>query len=67
MLRLAITAGLAALLSVSGARAQTYPARPINVIVSLAPGTGMDTLVRVYTDRLSQRLGQPIIVENRAR
>jgi tripartite-type tricarboxylate transporter receptor subunit TctC len=65
MLRLAMMATLAALLSVSSAQAQSYPARPINVIVSLAAGTGMDTLVRVYTDRLSQRLGQPLVVENR--
>jgi tripartite-type tricarboxylate transporter receptor subunit TctC len=54
-----------ATISVTGAQAQTYPARPVNVIVSLAAGTGMDTLVRVYTDRLSQRLGQPLVVENR--
>src|SRR5262245_65489999 len=56
---------LAALVSATCAAAQTYPARPVNVIVSLAAGTGMDTLVRVYADRLSQRLGQPLIVENR--
>src|SRR5262245_61849554 len=63
--RLGILAGLAALMAVTSAQAQNYPARPVNVIVSLAAGTGMDTLVRVYTDRLSQRLGQPLVVENR--
>jgi tripartite-type tricarboxylate transporter receptor subunit TctC len=65
MLRLAIMTTLAALMTATSAQAQTYPARPVNVIVSLAAGTGMDTLVRVYTDRLSQRLGQPLVVENR--
>src|SRR5262249_49890751 len=65
MLRLAFMTALAALMTATSARAQTYPARPVNVIVSLAAGTGMDTLVRIYTDRLSQRLGQPLVVENR--
>src|SRR5262245_19019051 len=65
MLRSAILTALTALVSTTCAQAQTYPARPINVIVSLAAGTGMDTLVRVYTDRLSQSLGQPLVVENR--
>ena len=65
MLRSAILTALGALASASCAEAQTYPARPVNVIVALAAGTGMDTLVRVYTDRLSQSLGQPLVVENR--
>jgi tripartite-type tricarboxylate transporter receptor subunit TctC len=65
MLRSAILMALGALVSATCAEAQTYPARPVNVIVALAAGTGMDTLVRVYTDRLSQSLGQPLVVENR--
>ena len=56
---------LAALTTATSAQAQTYPARPVNIIVSLAAGTGMDTLVRVYADRLSQDLGQTVVVENR--
>jgi tripartite-type tricarboxylate transporter receptor subunit TctC len=47
------------------AGAQSYPARPITVIVSLAAGTGMDTLVRLYGERLSQSLGQPVVIENK--
>ena len=47
------------------AAAQTWPARNITIIVPLAPGTGMDTLVRLYAERLSQSLGKPVIVENR--
>lgn len=49
----------------SPANAQTYPVRPVSVIVSIAAGTGMDTLVRVYVDKLSQNLRQPFVVENR--
>jgi tripartite-type tricarboxylate transporter receptor subunit TctC len=47
------------------ARADNYPTKPITIIVSLAAGTGMDTLVRVYGKKLSQALGQPIIIENK--
>lgn len=65
MLRSTTLVALALLGWATCAQAQTYPARPVNVIVALAAGTGMDTLVRVYTDKLSQSLGQPMVVENR--
>jgi len=42
-----------------------YPNRPVTIIVPLAAGSGMDVLVRLYADRLSQSLGKPVIVENR--
>src|SRR5205814_913494 len=42
-----------------------YPNRPVTIIVSLAAGSGMDVLVRLYADKLSQSLGKPVIVENR--
>ena len=42
-----------------------YPNRPITIIVSLAAGTGMDTLVRLYGEKLSQALGQPVVIENK--
>ncbi len=47
------------------AHAQQYPSRPITIIVSLAAGTGMDTLVRLYGEKLSQALGQPVVIENK--
>jgi len=47
------------------AHAETYPTRPITILVSLAAGTGMDTLVRIYADKLSQALGQPVVIENK--
>jgi tripartite-type tricarboxylate transporter receptor subunit TctC len=45
--------------------ADDYPTRPITAIVQLAAGTGMDTIVRLYGDKLAQRLGQPMVIENR--
>src|ERR1043166_9133451 len=64
--RRAVTSGLGALALGLPARAQSgYPNRPVTIMVSLAAGSGMDVLVRLYADRLSQRLGKPVIVENR--
>jgi tripartite-type tricarboxylate transporter receptor subunit TctC len=61
----ALTLGLAALHPFEPAHADNYPSRPITIIVSLAAGTGMDTLVRLYADKLSQGLGQPVVIDNR--
>jgi len=47
------------------AAAQSWPSKNISIIVPLAPGTGMDTLVRLYAEKLSQNLGKPVIVDNR--
>jgi tripartite-type tricarboxylate transporter receptor subunit TctC len=47
------------------ARAESYPTRPVTIIVSLAAGTGMDTLVRLYGEKLSRSLGQPVVIDNR--
>lgn len=47
------------------ARSEDYPNRPITVIVGYAPGGGTDTLARLFADRLSVVLQQPVIVENR--
>jgi len=49
----------------AGAHAQSYPSKPITIIVSLAAGTGMDTLVRLYGEKLSQALGQAVVIDNR--
>ena len=49
----------------SPAQAQTYPSRPITIMVALAAGTGMDIVVRIYAEKLSQTLGRPIVIENR--
>lgn len=45
--------------------AHSYPDRPVTIILSLGAGTGMDTTVRLYADRLSRKFGQPFVIENR--
>ena len=61
-----VTVLLALLLGLTASlQAQTYPSKPITIIVSLAAGTGMDTLVRIYGEKLSQALGQPVVIENK--
>jgi len=54
------------LLAASGvwAQAQTWPAQTIRIVVPFTPGTGMDTIARTVAPRLSERLGQPVLVQN---
>jgi tripartite-type tricarboxylate transporter receptor subunit TctC len=47
------------------AAAQTWPARPVTLIVASAPGAGVDNIARILGERLSARIGQPVIVDNR--
>lgn len=47
------------------ARAQTYPSRPVRIMVGTAPGGGPDIVARLIGQWLSDRLGQPFIVENK--
>jgi tripartite-type tricarboxylate transporter receptor subunit TctC len=61
-----LAAGAAALSAVSRiARAQTYPTRPVRLIVGAPPGTTTDTVMRLIGHWLAERLGQPFVVENR--
>ncbi len=50
----------------SSALGQAYPSRPIRIIAPFPPGNAADVVSRAMTDRLSQRLGQPVLVDNRA-
>jgi tripartite-type tricarboxylate transporter receptor subunit TctC len=52
-------------LSPAAGFAQTWPARPITLIVPYTPGTGPDILARSIGQRLGQRLGQPVVVDNK--
>jgi tripartite-type tricarboxylate transporter receptor subunit TctC len=56
---------LGATLAAGTAFAQSYPSKPITLIVPYSAGQGADAAARVVADKLSGRLGQPIVVENR--
>lgn len=58
-------AAFAAALSLTGAHAQIYPVKPVRIIVPLAPGGTVDIVARSLAQRLTETLGQQIIVENR--
>jgi tripartite-type tricarboxylate transporter receptor subunit TctC len=57
---------LAALVLGSAAIAQNYPTRPITMVAPFPPGASVDALARITRDSLSEILGQPIVIENRA-
>ena len=50
-------------LAASAVSAQTYPAKPIRVIIAQAPGSATDVISRVVGNRLSEALGQPVVIE----
>ena len=56
---------LLALLVSFAAVAQTYPTKPVKVIVPFAPGGGSDIVARSVTTKLAEALGQPFVIENR--
>jgi tripartite-type tricarboxylate transporter receptor subunit TctC len=63
---LQLAGGAAALPAVARrARAQAYPTRPVRVVVGFPAGSGVDVVARLIGPSLSERLGQPIVIENR--
>lgn len=57
---------LPALILARPAAAQDYPSRPVRVVIGFPPGGGVDIVARLIMPRLSEALGQPFLVENRA-
>jgi tripartite-type tricarboxylate transporter receptor subunit TctC len=60
-----LVAALALLLAPGGARTQDYPSRPIRLIITTPAGSLVDVLGRLYAQDLAERLGQPIVIDNR--
>jgi len=60
-----VVLAFAAALLVQPAQAQTWPAKPVRIIVSLAAGGTPDIICRLLADRLSVALGQQVVIENR--
>jgi tripartite-type tricarboxylate transporter receptor subunit TctC len=65
ILRAVVFGVFAALAVAATASAADWPTRPVKFIVTLGPGSGTDIGARLLADRLTQRWGQPVIVENR--
>ena len=53
------------LLPAPRAAAETWPSRPVRLIVTLGPSSGVDLGARLFADKLSARWGQPVVIENR--
>ncbi len=49
----------------AGAQAQSYPSRPVRVIIPYGPGTGVDVVARMVTEAISKSVGQPFVAEQR--
>src|SRR4030081_2207537 len=58
---------LVASLATGTSPAQEYPTRPVRMVVPFSPGGSTDTLARIVGQKLTERSGQPGIIENRAR
>src|SRR5262245_39005895 len=62
---LALTALTLAALGTSPANAQSFPSKPISIVIPLGAGGAMDGITRAIGEQLSQRLGQPVVIDNR--
>lgn len=65
-LKFAVCSAVVAAFGMSPAHAQAYPSKPITIIVPFAPGGAVDILARMLSEKMSPRLGVPVIIENRA-
>src|SRR4051794_9209850 len=55
----------ALLLAATLASAQPYPAKPVRIVVPFPPGGGVDIVSRAVSEKLSARLGQPLVIDNK--
>jgi tripartite-type tricarboxylate transporter receptor subunit TctC len=60
-----VTAAVAAIALCEAAAAQTYPSRPVTLIVPFPAGGGVDTVARIVAEKLAAGLGQQVIIDNR--
>jgi tripartite-type tricarboxylate transporter receptor subunit TctC len=63
--RFARTLGLSLALACGGALADSFPTRPVRIIVPFAPGGNLDVTARIVAESMAKELGQPFIVDNR--
>ena len=62
----AAAAALAAALFAAGASAQSWPDKPVKILVPAPAGSSLDVLARAIGDKLKDKFGQPVVVENKA-
>lgn len=65
VLRIAVLTALALAAGVASASAQEWPTKPLRIVVGAGPGGGTDIFARIIAPPLSERLGQPVVVENK--
>jgi len=64
MRKLMVAVALAMIAGLAGAQAQTFPSRPITLVLALPAGGAVDALARVMVEHMRGTLGQPVIIEN---
>src|SRR4051794_37600691 len=60
-----VAAAVLLLVAAGAAHAQTFPAKPLKIVVPFPPGGSGDTSSRLLGEHMAKRLGQPVIIENR--